>query len=76
MPGIYKESKQYVHEQATASPIWTIQHNMGALAAVDVYVEENGVMQKIIPAATNYINPMVMEVVFSTARTGRAIASA
>lgn len=78
MPGIFKESKHFIHEQTTAASVWTITHNMGSLAAVDVYVEvdKNGTLQKIIPAETNFVSPLVMEVVFSTPQTGRAIAAA
>lgn len=66
---------QYTHDQTTPSTLWSINHNLGVYPAVDVYVEHNGEIQKIMPLAVTYVDAMTCEVAFSTARAGTAIIS-
>lgn len=73
MPGIYKESKKYIHTQVLPASTWTITHNMGGLCAVDVYLNINGIDQKVLPSETNYVDSNTMEIVFSISQAGTAI---
>ncbi len=65
----------YQHIQETAASVWTINHGMGMYPAVDVYIEVDGEIVKIMPQAVTYVNPMVCTLTFSVARSGFATVS-
>lgn len=64
---------QYKHEQTVAASTWVINHNLGVYPAVDVYVDYNGEIQKILPLSVTYVDAMTCNVEFSAARAGTAI---
>jgi hypothetical protein len=64
---------RYVHTQGTASTSWTVQHNLNTLKPViDVFVNHNSTLEKILPQRIEVINENTITVTFSTAFTGEA----
>lgn len=70
--GTFKITTRQKFEQTTPATVWTITHNMGGFAVIDVYCTVDGKEQKILPAITNTISANVVELTFSTARSGVA----
>lgn len=67
--GVYS----HTHTQSAAASEWTIVHNLGTTApVVDVYVDHNGAVEKILPANVQVIDSTTVKVVFSSARSGYA----
>lgn len=63
----------YTHEQSTPSTTWTVAHNFGTVApVVDCYVVVNGQSLKILPNNVRAVNANVVEITWTTARTGFA----
>lgn len=65
-------------EQETPATTWTITHNLGmnggqGIPIVDVYVEHEGDMTKIIPSACEKIDEHTVELTFAVARAGFAV---
>jgi len=71
--GIFKITKRHNFTQSTPATTWTITHNMGGFAVIDVFCVIDGVDQKILPAVTNTIDANTVQLTFSTARAGHAI---
>ncbi len=64
---------EFNFSQLTGSSSWVITHNLGTPAvAVDVFVNFNGGLEKIIPANIELTSNTVMTVTFSSAQTGIA----
>lgn len=70
--GVFKITKRQKFEQTSPATVWTINHNMGGLAVIDVYCTIDGKEQKILPAITNTVDNNTVELTFSTARSGVA----
>lgn len=68
-------AQNYQHVQETAATVWTIVHGMGMYPIVDVYIDVDGVVQKIMPKAITYVDPQTCTVTFNTARSGFATVS-
>jgi hypothetical protein len=66
-------STVYTHTQDTASDTWTIVHSLYDYPIVDVYVDYNGVTQKIIPANIEYSNTTTCVVTFTQPYAGYAV---
>jgi hypothetical protein len=62
----------YRHEQPTAASTWTIVHNMNDHPIVDVYVNFQNEIHKIIPSSVTYTNADTVTVTFTTALSGYA----
>lgn len=73
MSGKYILNKRYVFTQSLPATTWTIEHNMGGYAVIDVYTTVNSVEEKILPSETNTIDENTVELVFGSARSGRAV---
>lgn len=65
----------YQHTQSTAATVWTIDHHLGVYPMVDVYIDVDGGLQKIIPKAVTYVTPNQCTVTFSSAQSGVATVS-
>lgn len=67
----------YRHDQPTASTEWIITHNLGgagnSIPIVDVFVDVNGLVQKIIPASIEIVDNTTVKVTFSVDRAGFAV---
>tara|TARA_B100000700_G_scaffold101966_1_gene115011 strand:+ start:61294 stop:61515 length:222 start_codon:yes stop_codon:yes gene_type:complete len=67
--GVYTHN----HTQAIAAAEWIINHNLGTNApAVDVYIDYEGAVRKIIPQDVIVMSNTQVKVVFSSPRTGVA----
>lgn len=62
----------YQHIQSNPAMVWNITHNLNNYPIVDVMVDENGVLTKIIPKNIFVINLNTCQIEFSSARTGQA----
>lgn len=61
------------HEQDVAAAEWNITHNLNTLApVVDVFIDYEGAVQKIIPASVQVIDAATVKVTFTEARSGTA----
>lgn len=60
------------YTQSVPSTTWTITHNFGCVPICDVFIQQNGVTQTVMPLAVKHIDGEVLQVLFSTARTGSA----
>lgn len=58
------------HIQDTPSSTWQVKHGRPGYPIVDVYMELDGKVQKVIPAGVTYIDEYNIEVLFSEPRTG------
>ena len=62
----------YQHIQDTPASVWTVQHNLHDYPIIDVFVDEAGIMTKIIPAEITYIDGVTATITFSFAIAGVA----
>lgn len=66
-------SGEFNHIQSWASDLWTVEHNLDAeVVACDVYIENNGVLEKILPADIVHFTPGTLNIYFSAPFEGRA----
>lgn len=64
----------YLHTQGVASTLWVITHNLEMKApAVDVWVDVNSEIVKIIPSRVVIVDINTCHVHFTTARAGTAV---
>lgn len=63
----------YDHEQVSGSTTWTISHNLNSDAvAVDVFIDNGGNLEKIIPLSIEATDDNTITVTFSSSQTGWA----
>ena len=72
VPSIYR------HIQDTAASVWTVQHNLAGngsegIPIIDVFITENGVLNKIIPGTTTIVDRNTVTIQFAQARSGEAV---
>lgn len=70
--GAFKITKRHTFVQSTPATTWTIVHNMGGFAVIDVYITVDGKIEKILPSVTNTIDQNTVELTFSVPRAGTA----
>ena len=63
--------KTYLFEQSEPSSKWTIQHSCG-YPNVDIFIEQNGAINKIIPLDVKYVSDTLCEVYFTVPFAGTA----
>jgi len=78
MPGKIHHPAVYRHEQASALQVWNVAHNLGGngstgIPIVDVFVEYESAVQKIIPSSVEIVDANNVTITFTTARSGYAI---
>lgn len=61
------------HIQAVASDTWTVIHNLKMYPIIDVFVEVDGNVHKIIPAGVEYTDMNSCVVTFSSPQVGHAM---
>ena len=69
-----RELDVYTHSQDTASTTWTVAHNLGRLANVDVAIDYEGELVKAIPArivASADLNSLT--ITWSSAQSGKVL---
>lgn len=62
----------YNHTQATPSATWSINHNLKDYPLVDVYIDVDGGIRKIIPLEVSYVDIDNCTITFSSPQTGYA----
>ena len=60
------------YEQPMANAVWTINHNLKRPVVVDVFVNFQGTLQKIMPKNVVQVNDNQLRVEFSRPMTGKA----
>lgn len=65
-------TQSHTHHQDTPSDMWVVTHNLGRLAAIDVYVNHQGSLQKIQPKNIVKQSDNVQKIYFSRPMTGQA----
>ena len=68
----------YKHVQTVPATVWTIAHNTAYSGSagtpiVDVFVDVNGTLTKIIPAIVEMVDNTTVRLTFSSNHTGTAI---
>jgi len=72
MPFESKPVINYTHEQQVASSSWGINHSLNTFPIVDVFVNQQSGLIKIIPEDVTYIDSMTCIVSFTQPTTGIA----
>jgi hypothetical protein len=62
----------YLFTQSSPSTTWIINHNLNTTPAVDVMINENSQLQKMIPLSITINNLNQITIEFSTPRSGVA----
>lgn len=63
---------RYEHVQETPEAIWTVRHNLFTRSpVVDVFVDFDGVLQKMMPKAIVVVSALECRIEWSVPRTGR-----
>jgi hypothetical protein len=65
-------AKSYQHIQDTASTTWSINHNLNNYPIIDVMVDVNGLLTKIIPHEVLVIDMNNCQITFSIPYSGQA----
>ena len=68
----FKPVVNYNHHQQTASLNWDISHGMDCYPAVDVYINMDGSLTKIIPNGITLIDKNTLRISFSEEQAGVA----
>lgn len=62
----------YRHEQSVAATTWTITHGLKDYPIIDVFVDYQGEIHKIIPSEITYVDQNTCTVTFTTDYSGFA----
>lgn len=78
MPGKIFHPTVYRHDQPSASDTWVVAHNLGGngstgVPIVDVFVNYDGELQKIIPSRIEIIDANNVEIGFTVPYDGYAV---
>jgi hypothetical protein len=61
------------HVQSTPSTLWSIEHGLYCNPVVSVIVlDESNKLVGIIPSSVKYVSPTLVEITFTSLRTGEA----
>jgi len=64
---------EFNHSQTGASASWAISHNLNSdTVVVDVFIDNGGNLEKILPANVEHTDDNTLTVTFSSAQTGKA----
>ena len=63
--------KEFIFNQDTPASVWTIKHACG-FPSIDIYITENGKVERIIPFEIKFISESVSEVHFTRPFAGFA----
>lgn len=62
----------YRHTQTEPATEWTINHNLNGYPIIDVLVNYEGGIHKVVPKQVVYVNANTCRVIFNNAQTGYA----
>lgn len=66
-------ANSYNHNQGSPSSVWTITHNLNTQAlTIDVYIDNAGVLTKVLPLSVVHQDNNTVVVTFSGAQFGKA----
>lgn len=71
----FQPSAVYEHTQSTATDTWVIVHNLNSYPAVDVFIDYQSTVQKVVPRSIVYTDANTCTVSFASAQTGKATVS-
>ncbi len=60
------------HVQTVAAEVWSISHGLHCNPVVGCKVVDNGELVGVIPAKVHYVSTTLVEITFSSPRTGEA----
>lgn len=61
----------YTHQQPMPNTVWTVAHNLNRAVMVDVFVNFQGKLEKILPRNVVILDLNTVRVEFSTPMTGK-----
>jgi len=67
-----KAAREYTHTQATPSTEWDIDYKMSFAPIVDVLIDNNGVLEKMLPMSIERITDSRIKIFFSQPFAGKA----
>lgn len=68
-----KVALTYQHNQDTPASTWVVPHKLGVYPIVDVFIDDNGTMKKILPLSVEYTDAGTLTITFSSAQAGIAM---
>lgn len=60
----------YTHKQLMANSVWTVAHNLNRAVMIDVFVNFQGRLEKILPRNIVVVDDNTVRVEFTKAMTG------
>lgn len=72
MPISQQIARTFEFAQLTPSSTWVIQHNLNQYPIIDIFVQYEGEMQKVMPVSLQYTDANSCVVQFSTPLAGIA----
>lgn len=73
MPSSFRSAKGYTHYQTEPSDIWLINHKRGLIPVVQVFVNKDGMEQRIHPKEVIIVDLDNVRIEFTIPVTGRAV---
>jgi|694.fasta_scaffold04879_11 hypothetical protein len=67
-----KLAKEYTHTQTTPSTEWDIDYKMDFAPIVDVMIDNNGTLEKMLPMSIERITNSRVKIFFSQPFSGKA----
>lgn len=67
-----KMAREYTHTQATPSTEWDIDYKMDFAPIVDVLIDNNGILEKMLPMSIERITNSRIKIFFSQPFAGKA----
>jgi hypothetical protein len=67
----YRVATQFTHTQDVADTTWTVVHNIGGYPIMDVYINLNSELVKVLPTIT-FVDVNTATVTFTNAQSGFA----
>lgn len=68
----YSITRKFNYTQSTPSDIWTITYPFTGTPVIDVLVNINGTMTKMVPQTTKILSPSSVQLTFTQAFAGIA----
>lgn len=62
--------RSYKHLQTTPATVWTVSHNFGVNPVSDVFINNDGALEKILPLSVVVIDQNTLQVNFTNSQTG------
>jgi hypothetical protein len=63
---------RYMHTQAAPATTWNINHGLGAKPSIDVFYDNNGIINKAFPLSIVHVDDNNVTITWSVARAGYA----